>query len=262
MPASTPGGPSRPRARALVVALLAGLLTLPAAAPAAADIGPKPTAQFAFEYEIPVIPITGGQLLQCQLADCSDGRPLIEGGPQGLFCDAASCRATSYGFAPYQQLVIEFSDATRRSQVFSQRAFDAEYRVTVRASDLVVAELAPAVTTQTRAARLLVFCPAALVTIVVELAAAAIYVFVRRRPRSLLGWVVVANVLSLPVAWLLLPALQLEYTLAFVAAEAFVWLFEAGVLAAGARRALSVPGALLLSLVLNLASIWVGLLMM
>jgi hypothetical protein len=81
----------------------------------------------------------------------------------------------------------------------------------------------------------------------------------RRRWRLLL-WIVIGNLLTLPVVWYGFPALGWGVIPTLAAAEAFAWLFEAALLARAGR--LSVVEALVLSLVLNGLSAGLGMLMM
>ena len=106
-----------------------------------ADTGPKPTMEFAFMQESageqPAI--KSGTLYECEQADCSDATPLQEVGPQRFTCEANSCYALAYGFAPYHRLEIEFSDGkTRQSNIFQTAGFDSSYTVTIRPNDLFV----------------------------------------------------------------------------------------------------------------------------
>jgi hypothetical protein len=123
----------------LLVLLLFVQLLLPAQT-ALADTGPKPTMEFDFEQEPDgELQIISGILYECDQPDCSDAAPLEQLGPQGLYCDTVGCRATAYGFAPYHQLEVEFSDeVTRRSNIFETAGFDSRYTVTVRPDDLLV----------------------------------------------------------------------------------------------------------------------------
>lgn len=108
---------------------------------ALADTGPKPTMDFQFKQELTgeLVTITSGTLYECDQADCSDASPLEQLGPQGFRCDAENCSATAYGFAPYHQIEIQFSDGkTRESNVFQTAGFDSKYTVTVRPDDLLV----------------------------------------------------------------------------------------------------------------------------
>ncbi|MFY9288698.1 MAG: hypothetical protein WAO98_09380 [Alphaproteobacteria bacterium] len=92
---------------------------------AQADLGPKPTAAFSFTQGLK---IKSGELLQCEVASCSDARPLPQLGPQGLKCDESCCHAVAYGFAPYMQLKLVLADDTERtSNIFTKKAFNATY---------------------------------------------------------------------------------------------------------------------------------------
>jgi len=93
-----------------------------------------------FEFiESGELTIISGILYECELSNCSDAAPLEELGPQGLRCNAKSCNAIGYGFAPYHILEIEFSDGvTRRSNVFETAGFASKYTVTVQPDDLVI----------------------------------------------------------------------------------------------------------------------------
>ena len=120
--------------------LLSVLVFLPVGV-ALADTGPKPSMDFQFEQEMAGEPltITSGILFECDQPDCSDAEPLEEGGPQGFRCEVTSCNAVAYGFAPYHQIEIEFSDGrTRQSNIFETAGFDSIYTVTIRPDDLLV----------------------------------------------------------------------------------------------------------------------------
>src|SRR5690349_14477609 len=108
---------------------------------ALADTGPKPSMDFQFKQEVPGEPltITSGILFECDQPDCSDAAPIEEVGPQGFRCELKSCSAVAYGFAPYHQIEIEFSDGqTRPSNIFETAGFDSTYTVTIRSEDLLV----------------------------------------------------------------------------------------------------------------------------
>lgn len=105
-----------------------------------ADTGPKPTMDFEFKgLQDGTLSIVSGILYECDQPDCVDAAPLEELGPQGLRCDATSCSAIGYGFAPYHILEIEFSDGvTRRSDIFKTAGFASKYTVTVQPDDLLI----------------------------------------------------------------------------------------------------------------------------
>jgi hypothetical protein len=126
----------------LIKLLLLALLAFLPAGIALADTGPKPSMDFQFRQEMtgePPLTISSGILLECEQPDCSDAAPIEEVGPQGFRCQANSCSAVAYGFAPYHQIEIEFSDGmTRQSNIFETAGFDSKYMVTIRPDDLLV----------------------------------------------------------------------------------------------------------------------------
>lgn len=248
-----------PRCLWILPVLLLGLLLVPA--PAHADLGPKPEAVFSFDYQVPRAQIVSGELWQCSDATCTGGEPLRQLGPQGFSCEVDNCHATAYGFADYQKLVIRFGDRTRESNVFHQEGFNGVFVVTVRETDLVVTERFQAGygSRVDFLTRLLYFAGAAAITLVLELIVASL--FFRRLGKScwLLLLVVLGNVITLPIVWFVFPALGLGSVGTTVAAELFAWLAETVILFIGSLGRLPLRHALVISLVMNLASFWVGL---
>ncbi len=164
----------------LPLLLLFFLVFLPARV-ALADTGPKPTMEFEFKQDLPGEPvtITAGILYECEQADCSDASPLRELGPQRFTCEVNSCYAMSYGFSPYHQLEIQFSDGqTRQSNIFETAGFNSKYTVTVRPDDLLVeAQL----NLLSRTGLILVACVCALIAVGLL---AGLIIFLRRRSKQ------------------------------------------------------------------------------
>jgi hypothetical protein len=108
-----------------------------------ADIGPKPSMDFEFEYETgQTLEIVNGVLYECNQADCSDAEPLEELGPQGFSCTTVSCSSMAYLYSDFHRLVIRFSDGKeRQSNIFQSDSFDAIFRVVVQENDLVVEKI-------------------------------------------------------------------------------------------------------------------------
>ena len=152
-----------------------------------ADTGPKPSMTFTFTGE--PVTIVSGVLYECQQADCSDAAPLEELGPQRFYCDAVGCSATAYGFAPYHQIEIEFSDGvTRESNIFETAGFDSEYTVTVQPDDLLVEakfSLSPNINpvSSPRIGIYIILACACLLVVGLLLAAGVIFL-IRRRSKS------------------------------------------------------------------------------
>lgn len=107
-----------------------------------ADAGPHPSMHFIFTTRIKPAPaILSGQLLECQDQACLQSGSLPELGPQRFECQVSTCSSSAYTYSPYHQLIIEFSDGvTRRSNIFTRRAFAANYLVTIQEDSLAVEE--------------------------------------------------------------------------------------------------------------------------
>jgi hypothetical protein len=248
--------------------LLTGLALLPAAPAARADHGPKPGQEFKFVYQTAQpIPIWSGQLLDCADAGCAATEPLKARPAAYFLCATDSCNATSpTGYADYQKLIIQFADKTRESAPFTHRHngdLRNTFTVTVRENDLLVAEDA-SVFAVVNPYQVLLFFPALIFTLVVELIIAAIYLKVTQRlNRQILGWIMAANILSVPVVWFVFPQLYRGWnwnaTAVIALSELFAFAFEAGFLYLTNRRMLTLPRAGLLSLLMNAGSFLVGL---
>jgi hypothetical protein len=89
----------------------------------------------------PAPSIVSGIQEECGQADCSDAKPLMEGGPQRFTCTAVDCSSLAYSYSDYHRLKITFSDGvTRQSNVFGKKFFYATYKIAVRENDLQVDE--------------------------------------------------------------------------------------------------------------------------
>ena len=87
-------------------------------------------------------------------------------------------------------------------------------------------------------------------TLIIELAVAAVYLARLKLMRGL-GWVLVANLISLPFVWFVIPSVMV--------AEIFAVGFEAAFLyLTNRRRGLSLGHAFMLSLLMNTASYFIG----
>jgi hypothetical protein len=238
---------------ALPFAIAAGLLLLPVTT-ARADIGQKPTMDFSFEYQIDPVDIVEGQLIECEDANCENGRPLEQIGPQHFTCMATSCSSMAYSYADYHKLIVTFADRTRESNVFSSEAYEAAFKVIVLESSLQVEEVRKGIGVGR-------CCPALAATIALEVAVAIIYLGAFRLPRAILGWVGLSSILTLPIVQFVFPRLPLPGGWIVGLSEGFAVLFEAGLIYLAARRAMPLKHAAALSLVMNGVSFAVGLLL-
>jgi hypothetical protein len=233
------------------------IVSVPAFA-AKADAGPKSSMSFRFRFPNKGISIIKGKLLICPDKDCA-----ISEAYEGYFdCTASSCLAYPQG--PYKfegydyyKLIVTFSDGVQESNVFQKRDFYSQYEVTFEQSHLIVIEkytwgsfFNPFY--------VMFFIASAILTIPVETIIAFIYFWIIKTKKSFLRMVVLANLLSLAIIWFIFPIfLKVETYLFF--AEAFVVVFEAIFLfIAGRNFRLPVIHAILLSIVMNIASFSLG----
>ena len=237
--------------------LVVGIMLVLSAGTAYADIGPKPTMKFKFVYEIPPVSILDGQQIECEDVACKNAQPLAALGPQRFSCEANECSSMAYGYRPYHKLIIKFNDRERESSVFEQKGFNGEYVVTVREQSLSVRQTFDPVGSL-NPLLLFAFLPALILTLVIELIVAAIYLTIRRISKRILIWVLVANILSLPLVWFLFPLLQLDAVTTILLAEIFAVVFEAALLAVTNRRILPFRQAAVLSVLMNAASALIG----
>lgn len=234
--------------------LIAAVVAMLPLATARADVGPKPTADFEFEYQIAPVDIVEGQLLECEDETCETGKPLEELGPQHFECEGQICSSIAYGYADYLKLVITFTDRQRESNVFTKGAFAAAFKVVVLESSLQVEEVRKGIGVGG-------CCSGLAATIALEIVVAMAYVSVFHLPKAALGWVPLASVLTLPVVWFVFPQLKLAAGWTVGLSEGFAVLFEAGLVHLATRRRIGLRHAAALSLAMNGVSFLLGLLL-
>jgi hypothetical protein len=234
-----------------VLILMALVLFIPAA-PVQADIGPKPTETFTFEFKIPRVDIVSGQLFECEVSDCQDARQLVTGTMQHFTCQVDMCSAmASRTYKKYQKLVITFSDGVRISNIFTVNPFDSSFTVTVLQDSLQVSVAPDALS---RAC-----CPSLGLTLVLETLLASLYLSTFHLPRSILGWVPIASLITLPFVWAVFPYLGLNTWLATGLSETFAVAVEAVFIYVITSRAIPLRHVIALSLAMNAFSFLVGL---
>ena len=235
--------------------LLAAVVAMLPLATARADAGPKPTANFEFEYQVAPVDIVEGQLIECEDETCDTGRPLEELGPQRFECAERSCSSMAYGYADYLKLVITFTDRQRESNVFTKEAYAAAFKVIVLESSLQVEEVRKGIGVGSCC------CSGLATTIALEMAVAIAYVGIFHLPKVVLGWVPLASLLTLPVVWFVFPQLRLAAGWTVGLSEGFAVLVEAGLVYLATRGRIGLKHAAALSLAMNGVSFLLGLLL-
>lgn len=222
-----------------------------------ADLGPKPTMKFNLQYETQnQITLLGGEQYQCGDKNCEDIKPLGKLGPQRFTCQDNFCSSLAYGYYPYQKLVLNFSDKSRESQIFHTESFNAEFNVKVTDSNLIIDETTPI----TSRGRFPSFIKALIITLILELLVALIYLSATKISKKIILYVLIANIISLPIVWFLFPSIQIIplVFLIFVISEVFAVVFEAYFIYYFNKKIISLKKSFILSIIMNMVSLFVG----
>ena len=102
------------------------------------------------------------------------------------------------------------------------------------------------------------FVKAFLITIILELLVSLIFVSVRKLPKKVLAYVLLANIISLPIVWFLFPLIKLSIPTIIVISEIFAVLFESYFIYFLGKPILSLKQSFVLSILNNLVSLFVG----
>jgi hypothetical protein len=174
------------------------------AASARADIIPAPQITYNFKYltaqPLEIAPAASEQL-QCPDVLCQDPQPLGVYGIQRLSCDKQSCFALAYKFQPFQKIAVTFSDGKKReSQVFkTPKALRSAMRADVYNDRIEIAHL-PQETPRDRNENGYIIV-SFLITFLIELLAAAIFLTVSELAPRVLFSVAAVNLISIPFNW-------------------------------------------------------------
>jgi hypothetical protein len=230
-----------------------------------ADLGPKPTMKFRLTYQTSATTtLLSGKLYECgEDKNCVAMEPFQNAGPAHFACDNNGCDSISYGYSTYQKLVFTFSDKTRESQIFKNTDFNSSYNVTVTDNSLIIKKISGSNprSVLNYIITLISFVLSLIITLIIELLVSSIYLFASRKPKKILLHVILANLISLPVVWLLVyiktPAI-ITVTEKLLFAEILVVIFEALFIHRLNKNSLTLKQAFWLSIVMNLASFFLG----
>lgn len=169
-----------------------------------ADISPEPQISYIFKYSndeaLKIVP-QGSEQFQCADTLCSNPEPLGIYGLQKLYCGETECHSISYEFKPFQKLVVEFSDGkTRESQIFNAPSKTrSAMQVNVKEDRLEVIPLAHITPSEKIPAKYII---ATFISILIlEILAAILFLWAGELPYSILGYVLAANIISIPLNW-------------------------------------------------------------
>lgn len=102
------------------------------------------------------------------------------------------------------------------------------------------------------------FAKAFSITIILELLVSLIFLSVRKLPKKILIYVLLANIISLPVVWFLFPLMRLPSLVVIVISEIFAVLFETYFIYLLNKQIISLKQSFTLNILNNLVSLFVG----
>jgi hypothetical protein len=219
-----------------------------------ADAGPKPSMKFTIEYKTskPVKLIEGWQF-QSQFETFNVYDSLNRKGPQGFHASQDKAKSVAFSYEQYHKLILKFDDKVRESNVFENESFNSSYMVTVFDDKLEVKDTTAFMKDSSVIAA---FIKALLLTLALELMVAFVYLKLARKPLKILFFVILANLITLPIVWFLFPMIMNSW--AILVGEIFAFVTEALFLMLTCRKWFKPSGAFLLSFMMNVMSLLIG----
>lgn len=102
------------------------------------------------------------------------------------------------------------------------------------------------------------FIKAFLITIILELLVSLIFISARKLSKKILAYVLLANIISLPIVWFLFPLIKLPLLAIIVMSEIFAVLFESYFVYLLGKQTISLKQSTVLSVLNNLVSLFIG----
>lgn len=253
-----------------------------------ADMGPKPTMNFHFIYDTGInTKIIDGLHFACNSPDCSDAK-LFCGGEDceqqwnetthayyafdckewddknRLMLMTDKCMTMSLGFPEYSKLIVTFEDKKRESNIFRYDEYNPVYNVYVHENDLTVEKISEMEKTTNIFKNFfdINFFLALILTILIELLVA--YVYLKKAGKSLYGLrhVLIINIITLPSLWVIvynLPFLLLLISpIIVLLLEVIILLVESVFIYYFNRKELSYKDGIIISSAANIASFFIG----
>jgi len=173
----------------------------------------------------------------------------------GSTCELSTCVYTNYLPREFKVAVYLSSlDKTFVSDAIKRDNFRSEYQLSLGADGSAnIAET----TSFFKYTKLRSFVVALIITLAVELLFTLAFFRKTKVKKKILLYVFIANLISLPIVWFLFPLLGIEIWVILLA-EAFAIVFEAYFIEWISKKKISFKKALILSIVVNVASFLIG----
>jgi len=277
----------------LLIIVSALIIFLPKTA--SADVGPKPTVDIDVVYNQQSIPDLSfsAKMLSCGPQNAAENQPKFEENeliPQlriseydsskncywsptwfawGGQCSNSSCRFDY--FPPDKFKLAVFIPSLNKvfiTNEISRTNFNSRYKAelfpdgsakiseTTSVSDKASSFTKTFITTTS--GQLLPFAGALILTIILELLASLIFVSIRKLPKKILAYVLLANIISLPIVWFLFPLIKFPAIGIIVVSEIFAILFESWFIYFLGKKIISFKQSFILSIINNLVSLVIG----
>lgn len=184
---------------------------------ASADIGPKPTFEFVYDFSVLSSPpeIEGVILYLCRDQNCTEKMVLPEVPGQKLKCGPVGCNVSLMMGGVAWQVEIVLGEKSLVSAPFEKEGFYSIYSLKISEDHLSVILLhakdrgVPGPGTGSasfvREAYLLNFLNAGLFTLVIELPLAVLILLLSKSGIKNILWVLLGNLITIPIVWYLLP---------------------------------------------------------
>jgi hypothetical protein len=206
--------------------------------------------------------VVSGLLYQCDDIGCS---PTTEDA-LNISCesDGYHCESSFYHRTGDYRLALQFSDGTTKESGAFSVAYPAIYDVLVNDDGLSVAwrHAGQNVINEPDGMNVLMIAfyiiLAMLITIVSELLIAGAYIYLTKKPWWIMLAVVAANIISLPLVWIVSIILADQWPAVIIAMEVFAIAFEAFFIHLLNKKGMPLKDAFVLSAAMNLGSIIVG----
>jgi hypothetical protein len=236
-------------------ALLTALVLISLFPVAFADAAPPPMRLWISYNTSSNARVVSGWLYQCNDMNCSS---TAENTVRITCKSDSSCESIYYPYTGYQKLAFRFSDNTIRESGVLNVSYPGNYDVLVNDDNLLVTKRNGIDGYTSILAIILYVFIALIATVASELLIAFAYIKLMKKPWWILLAVIAANIISLPLVWVVSLVLSDQWPAVIVAMELAAIAFEAYFIHWMNRKIVPLKDALILSAAMNIGSLIVG----
>ena len=240
-----------------------------------ADIGPKPTLNIDVFYNDQPIP---DDVFYAKILDCnSQSRNQVSGEWQTICSEFRSgeCKKSKCNFEPASSIDYKIPNGLFKlevnipsmnkaftSNIISTNNFNSNYRMDINSDGSAKIVENTSFFNRTEGINLLNFTIALILTLILELMVAAIFLRRLKIPnKRILTSILVLNFISLPIVWFIYPQTNLpikSWELILLLAEIFIVVFEGYFIYYFNRELITLKKSFFLSILMNIVSTLIG----